>query len=152
MKKNLTLIFNLKFDFMKQAMKTTRMITLGLFTLCTMGLSQATFAGSKTDKPVELKFIGKFKNRPVFQLNLNNNETEQYFINIKDEYNTVLYSEKIKGENISRKYQLDIDDADLNSSTFGVRVEVTSAKTHKTQVYKISSHKSVTENIVVAKL
>jgi hypothetical protein len=152
MKKNLTLIFNLKFDFMKQAMKTTRMITLGLFTLCTMGLSQATFAGSKTDNPVELKFIGKFKNRPVFQLNLNNNETEQYFINIKDEYNTVLYSEKIKGENISRKYQLDIDDADLNSSTFGVRVEVTSAKTHKTQVYKISSHKSVTENIVVAKL
>jgi hypothetical protein len=152
MKKNLTLIFNLKFDFMKQAMKTTRVITLGLFTLCTMGLSQATFAGSKTDNPVELKFIGKFKNRPVFQLNLNNNETEQYFINIKDEYNTVLYSEKIKGENISRKYQLDIDDADLNSSTFGVRVEVTSAKTHKTQVYKISSHKSVTENIVVAKL
>jgi hypothetical protein len=152
MKKNLTLIFNLKFDFMKQAMKTTRMITLGLFTLCTMGLSQATFAGSKTDNPVELKFIGKFKNRPVFQLNLNNNETDQYFINIKDEYNTVLYSEKIKGENISRKYQLDIDDADLNSSTFGVRVEVTSAKTHKTQVYKISSHKSVTENIVVAKL
>ena len=137
---------------MKQAMKTTRMITLGLFTLCTTGLSQATFAGSKTDNPVELKFIGKFKNRPVFQLNLNNNETEQYFINIKDEYNTVLYSEKIKGENISRKYQLDIDDADLNSSTFGVRVEVTSAKTHKTQVYKISSHKSVTENIVVAKL
>jgi hypothetical protein len=100
---------------MKQAMKTTRMITLGLFTLCTMGLSQATFAGSKTDNPVELKFIGKFKNRPVFQLNLNNNETEQYFINIKDEYNTVLYSEKLKGENISRKYQLDIDDADLNS-------------------------------------
>ena len=137
---------------MKQAMKTTRMITLGLFTLCTMGLSQATFAGSNTDNPVELKFIGKIKNRPVFQLNLNNNETDQYFINIKDEYNTVLYSEKIKGENISRKYQLDIDDADLNSSTFGVRVEVTSAKTHKTQVYKISSHKSVTENIVVAKL
>ncbi len=137
---------------MKQAMKTTRMITMGLFTLCTMGLSQATFAGLKSENPVELKFIGKIKNRPVFELNLNNNEADQYFINIKDENSNVLYSEKVKGENISRKYQLDIDEADLNSSSFGVTVEVTSAKTHKTQVYKISTHTSVTENIVVAKL
>lgn len=137
---------------MKQAMKTTRMITMGLFTLCTMGLSKATFAGLKTENPGELKFIGKIKNRPVFQLNLNNDGTEQYFIHIKDENSNVLYSEKVTGENISRRYQLDIDEADLNSPTFGVRVEVTSAKTHKTEVYKISSHTSVTENIIVAKL
>ncbi len=137
---------------MKQAMKTTRMITMGLFTLCTMGLSKATFAGLKTENPVELKFIGKIKNRPVFQLNLNNDGTEKYFIKIKDENSNVLYSEKVTGENISRTYQLDIDEADLNSPTFGVRVEVTSAKTNKTEVYKISSHTSVTENIIVAKL
>ena len=137
---------------MKQAIKTTRMITMGLFTLCTMGLSQATFAGIKTDNPVEFKFIGKIKNHPVFQLSLNNNEAEEYFINIKDANYNVLYSEKIKGENLSRKYQLDIDESELNAPGFGVRVEVTSAKTHKTQVYKISSQTSVTENIVVAKL
>src|SRR5665647_1080225 len=101
MKKNLKLIFNLKFHFMKQAMKTTRMITMGLITLCTMGLSQATFAGVKTDNPVELNFIGKVKNHPVFQLNLNNNETEEYIITIKDESNYVLYSEKVKGANLS---------------------------------------------------
>ena len=81
---------------MKQAMKTTRMITMGLFTLCTMGLSQATFAGQKNDDPIELKFIGKINNRPVFQLNLNNNEAEEYFIRIKDENYDLLYSEKGK--------------------------------------------------------
>ena len=137
---------------MKQAMNKTRMITMGLFTLCTMGLSEATFARVKNDNPVELKFIGKIKNQPVFELNLNNNEADEYFINIKDENYNVLYSEKIKGENLSRKYQLAIDDADLNAPGFGVRVEVTSAKTHKTQVYKISSKTSMIENIVVAKL
>ena len=139
---------------MKQAMKTTRMITMGLFTLCTMGLSQATFAGLKTDDPIEFKFIGKIKNHPVFQLNLNNNEAEEYFIRIKDENYDVLYSEKVKAKdaNFSRKYGLDIDEDDLNAPGFGVTVEVTSAKTHVTQVYKISSHRSVTENIVVAKL
>ncbi len=139
---------------MKQAMKTTRMITIGLFTLCTMGLSQATFAGLKTGDPIEFKFIGKIKNNPVFQLNLNNNEAEEYFITIKDENYDVLYSEKVKAKNanFSRKYQIDIDEADLNAFGFGITVEVTSAKTHKTEVYKISSHTTVNENIVVAKL
>jgi len=147
---------------MKQAIKTTRMITMGLFTLCTMGLSQATFAGGKinnptevkTDNPVEFKFIGKIKDNPVFQLNLNNNEGQEYFISIKDENYNVLYSEKVKAKkaNVTRTYQLDIDEADLNAPGFGVTVEVTSAKTHKTQVYKISSQTSVNENIVIAKL
>jgi len=139
---------------MKQAMKTTRMITIGLFTLCTMGLSQATFAGIKSDDPIELKFIGRFNNRPVFQLNLNNTDPENYLIRIKDGNQDVLYSEKVKATdaNFSRKYGLDIDEADLNDPAFAVIVEVTSSKTHVTQVYKISSHRSVTENIIVAKL
>ena len=130
------------------------MITMGLFTLCTMGLSQATFAGLKTDDPIEFKFVGKIKNRPVFQLNLNNNEAEEYFIRIKDENYDVLYSEKVKATdaNFSRKYGLDIEEDDLNAPGFAVIVEVTSTKTRKTQVYKISSHRSVTENIIVAKL
>ena len=139
---------------MKQAMQTTRMITMGLFILCTMGLSQATFAGVKADDPIEFKFVGKLKDRPVFQLKLNNDEAEEYFIRIKDENYDVLYSEKVKAKdaNFSRKYALDIEEADLNAPGFAVIVEVTSAKTHLTQVYKISSHRSVTENIVVAKL
>ncbi len=137
---------------MKQALKTTRMITIGLFTLCTMGLSQATFANVKADDPVELKFIGNIKNQPVFQLNLNNNEAAEYFITIKDEDLNVIYSEKVEGINLSRKYQLAIDESDLKSSAFGVRVEVTSVKTHKTEVYKISSSTRVIENFEVAKL
>ena len=139
---------------MKQAMKTTRMITMGLLTLCTMGLSQATFAGSETSSPVEFKFIGKTQNQPVFQLSLNNNEAEEYIIRIKDESHTVFYSEKVKATdaNFSKKYQLDIDEDDLNAPGFGVTVEVTSTKTHKTHIYKISSHTTVNENIIVAKL
>ena len=137
---------------MKQTINATKMITMGLFTLCTMGFTNATFAGTKTDNPAELKFIGKIKNQPVFQLNLNNDASGEYFVNIKDANYNVLYSEKIKGENLSRKYLLDIDASQLCDPAFGVRVEVTSAKTHKTQVYKISSQTSVTENIEVAKL
>ncbi len=139
---------------MKQALKTTKMVTMGLFTLCTMGLSHATFAGVKNENPIEFKFIGKFRNNPVFQLNLNNDGSEVYFITIKDASNTVIYSEKVKATdvNFTRKYRLDIDDADLSDYGFGVKVEVTSAKTHKTQVYRISTQKTVKEDIIVAQL
>jgi hypothetical protein len=139
---------------MKQAIKATRMITMGIFTLCTMGISQATFAGSKSENPVEFRFIGKVKSNPVFQLILNNNEAEEYYISVKDENHTVLYWEKIKATdpNFTRNYRLDIEEDDLNAPGFGVTVEVTSAKTHKTNVYNISSHTTVKENIIVAKL
>ena len=137
---------------MKQTIKATKMITMGLFTLCTLGFTNATFAGTKTNTPAELKFIGKIKNQPVFELSLNNDASDEYYINIKDANYNVLYSEKIKGENLSRKYQLDVDASELSDPSFGVRVEVTSVKTHKTQVYKISSQTSVTEKIEVAKL
>jgi hypothetical protein len=144
------LILNLKFVFMKQALNKTKMITMGLFTLCTMGLSQTTFAGVKTDDPVELKFIGNIKNQPVFQLKLNNSEIEEYSISIKDEYQNLIYSEKVKGINLSRKYQLAVDEADFGSG--GVTIEITSVKTHKAETYKISSSTKVIENFEVAKL
>lgn len=137
---------------MKQTINITKMITMGLFTLCTMGLTAPTFAGAKSENPAELKFVGKIKDQPVFQLNLHNKDAGEYFINIKDENYNVLYSERVKGTEISRNYQLDIDNAELNAVGFGVTVEVISVKTHKTEVYKISTHTSVTSNIVVAKL
>lgn len=137
---------------MKQAMNKTKMITMGLFALCTMGLSQTTFAGLKNGEPAELKFIGNIKSQPVFQLTLNNTEPDEYSISIKDEYQNVLYTEKVKGINLSRKYQLAIDEADLGFGGFGVTVEVTSAKTHKTQTYKISSSTRLIENFEIAKL
>ena len=66
----------------------------------------------------------------------------------------MFYSEKINvmDANYSRKYEFDVDEFDLNAPEFGISVEVTSAKTGKTFVYKISSNTTVIENIVVAKL
>ncbi|MDQ6762608.1 MAG: hypothetical protein M3015_08275 [Bacteroidota bacterium] len=139
---------------MKQAIKSTKMITMGLFTLCAMGFTNATFAAPNTNDPIEFKFVGKVNNQPVFQLNLDNRVGEDFFISIKDENNSLLYSEKLKVKDaiFSRNYRLAIAPEDMNASGFGVKVEVTSAKTHKTEVYRITSHTTVNENIVVAQL
>ncbi|MEO8859983.1 MAG: hypothetical protein ABI358_01060, partial [Ginsengibacter sp.] len=121
-------------------------------TMCNIGLSKATFAEVKPVDPVEIKCIGKNKSNPVFQLKLNNKDAEQYFITIKDEHCKVLFSEKIKGVNLTRKYQLDMDEASSNAQQFGLRIEVTSAKTSKTETYNLRSKPTETENIVAAKL
>jgi hypothetical protein len=136
---------------MKQAMHKTKMITIGLFALCTLGLSSTTSAGATTGDPGELTFVGKVRNHPGFQLDLKNENTEEYLISIRDEGRNVIFSERIKGIHLSRKYQLAIDEADLGSPAFGVRVEVMNIKTHKTDVYKISSKTRVVENIEIAK-
>ncbi len=139
---------------MKQAIKSTKTIAMGLFTLCAMGFTSATFAAPKTNEPIEFKFIGKVDNQPVFQLNLDDKKGEEFLITIKDESNFTLYSEKlkVKDDAFTRNYRLAVDAADMNAFGFGVKVEVTSAKTHKTEVYKITSHTTVNDNIVVAQL
>jgi|GEM_PF-560398 len=139
---------------MKQTIKTTKTIALGLITLCTLGLTTPTNAQATTGTPTEFKFIGKINNQPVFQLSLDKDASEVYLITLKDQNNDVIYSEQVKPKdvNYSRKYQLALNDEDLSAADFGIKVEITSTKTHATEVYKISAQTSVRENIVVAKL
>ena len=135
---------------MKHAMNKTKMIVMSLVALCTIALSGNAFANVKAEDPAQLTFIGKVQNKPVFQLNLNNAEEGEYFITIKDLDRNVIFTEKIQGKNLFRRYHLAVDDEDLNSN-FGLSIEVMNAKTRKTDVYKVSTKTHVTENIVVAK-
>lgn len=137
---------------MKQANNKTRNIALGLFTLCTMGLSVPTFAGIKTGDPIELKFIGNKNSQPIFQLKLNNSENGHYLISIKDLSQNVLFTEKVKGIDIMKTYRLDINSDDYESPSFGLKFEVTNLDTHRTQEYKVSSETHVSNDIIVAKI
>lgn len=139
---------------MKQTIKTTKSIAIGLFSLCTVGLTTPTFANAKTGDPVEFKYLGKVKDQPVFQLNLNPDASEVYYITLKDENNDVIYSEKVKAKdvNYTRNYMINVNNEELTASDINVKVEVTSLKTHQTKVYKISSRSQVYEDIIVAKL
>lgn len=133
-------------------MNAAKMITVALIALCTIGSSNTALASKNPNEPMELKYVGKTENQPVFQLNLNNPNASEYFISIKDQSGKVLYSEKVKGENIRRNYRFDINDFDLSSPDFGITVQVTTAKTHKTEVFHVKSTAHVVENYEVAKL
>ena len=135
---------------MKKAMNNYKMAAVALATVITLGISNTSFAaGNKSDVPSELKFIGKNQSLPVFQLNLNNSEAGEYVITIKEASGNVLYSEKVSGEKISKRYKLDTEDAEIFT---GTTFEVTNKATNETTVYKVSNNTKVVEDVVIAKL
>ena len=137
---------------MKQRMKSAKMITMGLGALFVMGLTNGAFASVKTENPVEVKYIGTIKNQFNIQLNLKNKKSEVYFVNIKDMNYHSLYSEIVIGTNLSRIFKFNMDTNDVNSPDLKVRVEITSEKNNKTEVYIISSPSGVADKVEVAKL
>jgi hypothetical protein len=130
-------------------MKKSGIIAIALVAL-TLGLSTATLANDEggIKNVTELKFIGNMENQPVFQLSLNNTEEDEYSITFRDETGNVLYADKVKGANITKKFMLkadEIGDATLN-------VVVKSKKTGKTEVYSINRSHSYVEETVVNKV
>ena len=137
---------------MKTKMNAVKIITVALIAIFAIGSSNTALAAKNPNEPMELKYMGKTQNQPVFQLNLNNPNASEYFISIKDETGKVLYSETVKGANVSRQYRLDINEDDMISPDFGITVQVTTAKTHQTEVFHVKSTTHVVENYEVAKL
>ncbi len=104
--------------------------------------------GEKGDHKTELKFIGNMENQPVFELNLQNKEEDEYTVIFRDEYGNVLYSEKFKGAGLNKKFMLkseDYGDAALN-------VTVKSKKGNTTDVYSINRSHSYVEETQVSKV
>lgn len=137
---------------MKLTIRKTATIAMSLFTLCTLGLKSVTFAGAKNDNPVEVKFISEINSLPVIQLNINNSESGEYFITIKDMNYHILYCEIVKGVDISRTVKLNMDKEEINTPRFMVRVEVTSTETHNTEVFNINNPGNESERTGISKL
>jgi len=136
---------------MKTVIKKTRMITMGLISIFIMGFTQVALSNDAHQNPVELKAISNLNKQPVFELKVNNTEVGEFLIRVKDGNGDLLYSETLKGKNLFRKYQFDINEEELYDA-FHVRFEITSVKTHETFIYNVTRNNRVVEDITVAKL
>jgi hypothetical protein len=137
---------------MKQTITSAKLITMGLFTFFTMGIKNVTFAGSKIDNPVEVKFISEIDNLPVIQLNLNNSIAGEYFIIVKDQNYHILYCELVQGVELSRIIKLNMDKDEMNTTGLRLRVEITSSVTNNTEVFNITKPDSAAETTGISKL
>jgi len=132
-------------------MKNYKTLAIALFAALTVVSTSSAMANNgdvKVKSGIDLKFIGNVENQPVFQLNVNNTEEDEYVVTFRDEQNNVLYSGKLKGINITKNFQLSTEEVGDNTMS----VEVRSRKTSKSEVYKINRTQSFTEEIVVNKI
>jgi hypothetical protein len=136
---------------MKKTMNNYKMIAIGLATVLTLGLSNATFANNNPDSPSALRFMGNVNSLPVFQLELNNSTHAEFIITVRDGDKKILLTERIKGEHISRRYKLDAEEMSLIT---GTTFEVTNKETKESSVYliEVNSSRSIVENTIVTKL
>src|SRR5436189_4816140 len=97
---------------MKEVMSKNKAFIIALMAIISTSFSNPLSAmDKKGDLPgVEIKYLGFLNKNPVFEIVFNNVQADNYFVTIRDEAGTTLYSEKISGKNISRRYRLDTEE------------------------------------------
>jgi hypothetical protein len=133
---------------MKKTMINFRTAAMALVTVLTIGFTQSTYAAAPVTT-TELKFVGSFNSTPVFQLELNNTENAEYVVIVRDSEKKVLFSEKLSGEKISRKYKLQAEELE---QVAGTTFEITNKKTKETTKYEVNSSSSFVTDVSIAKL
>ncbi len=100
--------------------------------------------------PVELKYVGTFKNQPLIQLNFAGSTEDKVFnITITDETGVVLYNADVKGDVFSKQFLLNTDD--LGDAV--LKFEISGRKSGKSVSYRVNRQKQeVTELMDIVKL
>jgi hypothetical protein len=135
---------------MERVMSKHKATIIAIIALFATAVTSPAMAIGKTDPPATaVKYLGFIDENPVFELTLNNNSFENYLVSIRDVSGTVIFSEKLSGKNISRKYRIDTNEEIPEG---GLRFEVKSVKSKKTDIYLASVTENVTREVAVTKL
>ena len=132
---------------MKTFISRSKIIAIA-FMLTFSVASAESFAGTTSDTPAELKYLGKVNNQRVFELNLHNNEEDRFVITLLDQSGNILYTGEVKGTNVSRTFRLNTDEI----GTPDLKFEVRSKKNNSKTVYKVSTTSHVVEDVAINKL
>jgi hypothetical protein len=135
---------------MKKVMSIKTAIIIAIATVFSTAFTNPAVAMDKVADPgVEIKYLGVHHRNPVFEINISKSETENFVITIRDISGTVLFSEKLTGKNISRKYRIDTEE---EIEKGGLRFEVKSVSNNKTEVYIAGVDENVRREMAVNKI
>ena len=136
---------------MKKVMNKNKTIIVALMAILSTSFSNPAAAMDKKSDPpgVEIRYLGFVSNNPVFEINTNNVVADNFIVTIRDQAGTVLYSEKISGRNLTRKYRIDTEEEIADG---GLRFEVKSVNTKKTEVYIVGVTENITREMGIVKI
>ncbi|MDQ6813815.1 MAG: hypothetical protein M3040_08765 [Bacteroidota bacterium] len=112
--------------------------------------NSANAANKKAGKEsaYELKYVGKFQEQPVFQLDIQNSQQEDVYITLEDEVGNLLYKDRFNQKNFSKKFQIDVSEGNGAS----LKMILASKGKTETQTFKINSVQKLVENVVVTRV
>lgn len=122
-----------------------KVLSIVIAAIFASAVSNTVVANDNVDNPVELKYIKKAAELPIYQLRLNNLDKGTYAVAIKDEAGELLYTETISGSKIVRNYQFDTPLPASVRLTF----EVSNVKNNDVKVYNVSRKAKTVEVVVV---
>ena len=133
---------------MKKVSINPRVLAIALVTTFSVAFLSPAFAiDEKKVIPVDLKFVGNIENQPVFELAFTNADESEYTVVVRDENNTVLYRDNVKG-NVTKKFMLNIEEL----GNTAIQFEITGKKTDKTVIYEVNKNSRLIEDIVINKM
>jgi hypothetical protein len=94
-----------------------------------------------------IKYIGSLDGKPVFKVNFDNKNGTVYFLTIKDDEGSVLYSEKIRDKQFSKNFKFD-SDRDVVKLTFTLSGE----KETQSQEFKVNTSTRSYNDVAVTSL
>jgi len=136
---------------MKKVMNKNKAIIIAVMAFISTSLGNPLSAMDKKSDPpvVEIKYLGFKEKNPVFEIIINNIQADDYYITVRGESGTALYSEKVSGKNISRKYRIDTEEVIPEG---GLRFEIRAGSSNKTEVYVAGTTESITREMAVNKI
>lgn len=123
-------------------------ILLGFTSLLLIAGTTVSSAQTSTSPEPTVKYIGTLDGQPVFGVYLNNLVGGVYYLTIKDETGSILYAEKFKGKEFSKKFKFENSDRRDVKLTFTVE----SKQGVQSQEFQVNTSTKVLNDVVVTSL
>jgi hypothetical protein len=136
-------LLTLKLNFMETMINCITKTIMVVIAVVMLSFSNAPVVTNEIENNnvAELQYLGKVKNLPVFRLVITNAALSVFYINVKDDNGEIIYTETLRGNSITRTYQLNTENMDMVN---GTSFELVNSTNNLTTVYKI---KQVTKNV-----
>jgi hypothetical protein len=138
---------------MKNSKNNFRSLFVALVTLFSTAFTTAAHATETTgNDPITVKYVGASNNVAIFEISFASDSLSQYEIFISDNFGRIYY-EKVKGKDLSRKFQFVNNIADDGSADDEILVSIKNTATKEVSTYKILPNASIGKNNdLIAKL
>lgn len=134
---------------MKTAVNNFRLLAAAMIVLFSISFAMPARANDNNEKlPVVVKCIGYENESPVFQVSFANEAEEEFLFTIKDVQGNLIYSDKIKGKSIERKFKLVSEDVPYDEFNF----EFTNLKTNTSVKYRVVAKTRIVNDTEVTKV